>query len=114
MNRVIIVLLLPVAALLSTTAVGPAWSQVDPSPGYATRPFTPQNFHLPEGAGCSGDIARWQAIQDNDYQSGNIGLPIYHRIQSEIAQAAAACSSGQDGKASALVRASRTRHGYPQ
>ena len=81
---------------------------------YATQSHTPQGFHLPDGAGCSGDVARWQAIQDNDYRGGNIGLPIYHRIQNEIAQAAAACAAGHDAQATALIHASRARHGYPQ
>lgn len=101
------------AAILPLTA-SLAHGQTDPSPGYATRPFTPKDFHLPEGSGCSADVARWQAIQDNDYRSGNIGLPVYHRIQNEISQAAAACSGGRDAQASAMVRASRARHGYPQ
>lgn len=101
-------------ALVLPLATSGARSQTDPSPGYATQPFTPKNFHLPEGSGCSGDVARWQAIQDNDYRSGNIGLPVYHRIQSEIEQAAAACSGGRDAQASAMIRASRARHGYPQ
>ena len=103
------------AALMMLLQAAPgAGAQTDPSPGYATRPFTPQNFHMPEGSGCAGDVARWQAVQENDYSSGNIGLPIYHKIQAEISQAAAACSAGHDAQASAMVRQSRARHGYPQ
>ena len=101
-------------AALITAATSAAWGQSDPTPGYATQEFTPPSFRLPEGSGCSGDIARWQAIQENDYHGGNIGLPVYRRIQAEIAQAAAACQAGRDAQASALVRASRIRHGYPQ
>ena len=81
---------------------------------YATQRFTPQDFALPDGQGCSGEVARWQAIQDNDYHSGNIGLPVYRRIQTEIAQAAAACQAGRDTQATAMIHASRARHGYPQ
>ena len=101
-------------ALVLGTSTSPTWSQADPTPGYATQPFTPKTFHLPDGSGCSGEVARWQAIQDNDYHGGNIGLPIYRRIQNEITQAAAACSAGHDAQASAMIRASRARHGYPQ
>ena len=104
-----------VAATLSAAVVSwstQGWAQQDS--GYATQAHTPQNFHLPEGSGCSGDVARWQAIQDNDYHGGNIGLPVYHRIQAEITQAAQACAAGRDAQASAMVRASRARHGYPQ
>ena len=91
-----------------------AQSAADPAPGYATQEFTPRDFRLPEGSGCSGNVARWQAIQDNDYRSGNIGLPVFHRIQNEIGQAAAACAAGRDAQASAMIRASKARHGYPQ
>ena len=105
---------LSAALVILLLAASVASAQTDPSPGYATRPFTPQDFHMPEGSGCAGDVARWQAVQENDYSSGNIGLPIYHKIQGEIAQAAAACSAGHDAQASAMVHQSRARHGYPQ
>jgi hypothetical protein len=98
---------------LTLAAASPLRAQT-PDPSYATQAFTPQGFRLPEGQGCSADVARWQAIQDNDYRGGNIGLPVYRRIHQEIAQAAAACQAGHDAQASALVRASRARHGYPQ
>lgn len=80
---------------------------------YASTPVTPQGFRLPEGSGCQGEIARWAAIQENDYKTGNVGKPVYDQIQGEIAQARAACDAGNSGQASALVRASRARHGYP-
>ena len=107
---VVVASLCAVAMPLAATAQ----SATDPNPNYATQPYTPQGFQLPDGGGCAGDIARWQAIQENDYRSGNIGLPVYHRIQNEIAQAEAACRSGRDTQAAALVRASRAKHGYPQ
>ena len=113
MRRISFVLVCLLAPVLLGSS-GPATAQSDPDPGYATRPYAPQNFQLPEGTGCAGEVARWQAIQDNDYQSGNIGLPVYHRIQAEIAQAATACAAGQEAKASGMIRASRARHGYPQ
>ena len=46
---------------------------------------TPSSFRLPEGAGCSGDIARWQAIQSNDLQTGHVNQTVYDQIQGEIA-----------------------------
>jgi hypothetical protein len=98
------------AALLAAPA---AWAQTDPDGGYATQPFTPQNFTMPGGEGCSGDVARCQAVQANDYSSGNIGLKVYRQIQAEIARADAACRSGRDGEASAMIHASKRRHGYP-
>lgn len=100
-------------AALACVAAAAAQAQTSDR-NYATQRYTPQGFALPEGSGCDGDIARWQAIQENDYHGGNIGLPVYRRIQAEIGQAAAACQAGHDAQASALVRASRARHGYPQ
>jgi hypothetical protein len=74
---------------------------------------TPTSFRLPGGAGCSGDVANWQAIQDNDLQTGHVTQSVYDQIKGEIAQAAAACSAGRDAEARAMVRASKMRHGYP-
>lgn len=99
---------------MSLGAVSPAGAQsADPERGYATQSFTPKGFRLPGGEGCAGDVARWTAVQDNDYASGNISLAIYHQIQAEIARAQSACEGGQDARARALVRDSKRRHGYP-
>jgi hypothetical protein len=92
---------------------GTAAAQRDLPKGYATQPFTPHNFRMPEGSGCAGEIARWRAIQDNDYASGNVGLKVYNQIQGEIARAESACAAGRDAEARALVEGSRRRHGYP-
>lgn len=82
--------------------------------GYGIQAYTPRDFRLPEGAGCSGDIARWQAVQANDYASGNVNLRVYNQIQNEIARAAQACSARHDGEARRLIASSKARHGYPQ
>ncbi len=74
---------------------------------------TPSSFRMPSGGGCKGDVARWAAIQDNDLKSGHVSPSVYKKIQAEIAAARAACDAGQGAKASALVRASRLRNGYP-
>jgi hypothetical protein len=74
---------------------------------------TPTNFRLPEGTGCAGDVARWRAIQDNDLNTGHVSRSVYDRIKVDIDSAAAACAAGRSGEASAMVRASRLRNGYP-
>ena len=74
---------------------------------------TPSTFRMPEGGGCSGDVARYRAVIDNDVTSGNVNQSVSNTINDEIDQAAAACSAGKDGEARALVRASKSRHGYP-
>ena len=81
---------------------------------YGVQRYTPKNFRLPDGTGCAGDVARWQAVQANDYASGNVNLRIYGEIQGEIARAAAACAAGRDAESRKLVATSKSRHGYPQ
>ena len=76
--------------------------------------YTPKDFRLPDGSGCAGDLARWQAVQANDYASGNVNLRIYNQIQAEIADAAAACQEGRDAQSRKLIASSKARHGYPQ
>jgi hypothetical protein len=74
---------------------------------------TPSNFRLPEGQGCSGDISRFRAVQDNDLQTGHVNRQVYDRIRGEIDQAASLCSSGNDAGARAALSATKRRYGYP-
>jgi hypothetical protein len=73
----------------------------------------PPNFKLPEGSGCSGDIARYRAVQDDDLAMGQIAQSVYNQIHGEIEAAERACAAGHDKEASAMILASRKRHGYP-
>lgn len=75
--------------------------------------ITPSNFRLPEGAGCTGDIARFRAIQANDLETGHTTKPVYDQIEAEMKKAEAMCASGNSGGASAHVRATKSRFGYP-
>ena len=101
-------------ALLPVSGGARAQSQDAVPRGYAVQPFTPKDFKLPDGNGCAGDLARWQAVQANDYAGGNVSLKVYNQIQNEIDRAAAVCAAGQDAAARKLVAASKARHGYPQ
>jgi hypothetical protein len=74
---------------------------------------TPAGFRLPEGAGCSGDIARFRAVQDNDLQTGHVNSAVYDRIKVEVDQAAAQCAAGNDAGARASLAATKRRFGYP-
>jgi hypothetical protein len=74
---------------------------------------TPQGFRLPEGAGCSGDIARFRAVQDNDLSTGHVNQSVYNRIKTEVDQAASACAAGNDGGARGMLTATKRRFGYP-
>ncbi len=75
--------------------------------------MTPQNFQMPSGEGCAGDIARYRAIQDNDLAMGHVAKSVYNQIKKEIAEAETQCSEGHEAEARATILASRQRHGYP-
>ena len=108
MKAVLAPLLLSLA-LAGCNASAPVASAVQP----ASTNITPPDFKLPEGRGCSGDVARWQAIQENDLNMGHVNQKVYDEIQREITAAASACQAGRDSEARAMVSASRRRHGYP-
>ncbi|WP_374547228.1 hypothetical protein [Rhodoblastus sp.] len=64
-------------------------------------------------AGCADEIARYRAIQDNDFATGNVNKDVHAQIQTEIAEAERACAAGDQLRARYLLRASKERHGYP-
>ncbi|MEK4033228.1 hypothetical protein WOC76_18045 [Methylocystis sp. IM3] len=76
-------------------------------------PPRPSSLERPEGAGCAGPVSRYRSVIENDLSMGHVDPGVYRQIQGEISEAAAACAAGQDGKAAALLRASKVRHGYP-
>lgn len=91
-----------------TTAEAPA-----PKPEPRGVSITPSTFKLPEGTGCSGDVARFRAIQANDLETGHTTQSVYNQIEAEMKKAEALCAAGNSGGASAHVRATKSRFGYP-
>ena len=83
------------------------------APPAARLSYTPSDFQMPAGAGCTGDILRWRAVQENDRKMGQVNDAVYAEIAGEIDRAAEACRAGRDGEARAMVQASTRRHGYP-
>lgn len=103
--------LLALGACQSTaTAPAPAAAAKEEPRGVTV---TPANFRLPEGAGCTGDIARFRAIQANDLETGHTTKKVYDEIEAEMKKAETLCANGQGGAASAHVRATKSRYGYP-
>ncbi|MBI1867147.1 MAG: hypothetical protein HYS06_02425 [Methylocystis sp.] len=106
-------MLLPLAALAALGLAG-CNSGAAPADLAANAPnVAPGDVRLPEGAGCSGAVARYRAITDNDLAMGHVNRSVYDQIQGEISDAASACSAGRDARAVSLLHASRARHGYP-
>jgi hypothetical protein len=85
--------------------------QADPKPGSIS--VTPPGFQLPAGGSCSGEIARYRAIQQNDFAMGHVAQSVYSQIKNEIAGAERECSAGHDAQSRAMIIASKKRHGYP-
>jgi hypothetical protein len=107
---------LAVLALALASAACNSAKAPEPPPATSlarTRSVTPADFKLPEGSGCSGAVARYRAIQDNDLAMGHVNQGVYDQIAREIAEAESACAAGQDGRAQSLIHASKSRHGYP-
>lgn len=100
------------AALALSACNAPRAPQVGPSP-VAPLPDTAGGYQTPGGSGCAGAVARYQAVVDNDLRMGHVNRSVHAQIQSEISEASGACSSGQDARAVSLIRASKSRHGYP-
>jgi hypothetical protein len=98
-----------VALILAASAASA--QQSPPVPGSIH--ITPQNFRLPEGGSCSGEIARYRAIQDNDLAMGHVAKSVYNQIKNEIAGAERECAAGHDAKSRSMLTASKQRHGYP-
>lgn len=96
------------------TRSGPATVAYQPPPPQATPNYvTRSDFRLPEGSGCGGEIARFKAVMDNDYSTGNVNPTVHRQVMSELGPADSACASGNDGAALASLRSVKARHGYP-
>jgi hypothetical protein len=100
---------LPLAACNQSAAPPAQPPQERTSASYVT----PAGFRLPEGTGCSGEIARFRAVQDNDLSTGHVNLSVYNRIKTEVDQAAATCAAGNDGGARSALAGTKKRFGYP-
>jgi hypothetical protein len=106
-------LLIVLAGLLLAACDASAPEPQAAAPAPATSDVTPDNFKMPGGEGCAGDIARYRAIMDNDLSMGHVAKSVYHQIEKEIDEADAQCAAGHEAQARATVVASRKRHGYP-
>ncbi len=73
----------------------------------------PPGLQMAAGDGCAGAIARYRAVQDNDLAMGHVAKSVYNQIKREIEAAEKACAAGQEAKATAMIHASESRHGYP-
>ena len=74
---------------------------------------TPSTFRLPEGSGCTGEVARYRAVMANDLETGHVTRAVHDRVVAEIDRAASACSAGHDAEAVRMIHATKAKFGYP-
>lgn len=72
-----------------------------------------QDTPLSEGGSCSGDIARYRAIQEQDIKMGHVAKSVYNKIKGEIAAAEVECNNGHEAHARQMILVSKKKHGYP-
>ena len=103
---------LPLAMLAACNTPAP---QAPSQANYQNLPagVAPAGFALPTGSGCEGDIARFQAIIDNDLASGHTTQRVHDAVSGDLKKAQTACAAGRSGEASSMVTATRKRFGYP-
>ena len=97
-------------ALAACQSAGPPPA---PSPENAPTGVTPNTFRMPSGAGCSGEVERFQAVIDNDLATGHTTKGVHTRVSAEIDGARRTCAAGNDGAATGQIRATKARFGYP-
>ncbi|WP_342360869.1 hypothetical protein [Terrarubrum flagellatum] len=85
-----------------------------PPPGSAPNGVTPSTFSMPSGGGCAGEVARFQAVIDNDLETGHTIKRVHEAMSAEIAHARTTCQSGNDGGAIAQLNATKAKFGYRQ
>jgi hypothetical protein len=93
-------------------ASGPAPTASVPAPSSGPAGVTPANFSLPTGSGCAGEVARFQAVMDNDLSTGHTTKGVWDEVNAQIAQARATCAAGNDAAAIAQINATKGRFGY--
>ncbi|MGD9544462.1 MAG: hypothetical protein AB7F41_00710 [Methylocystis sp.] len=106
-------LLAACAAAMSAGCNAARQPQIVPSGPGGPPPGRMSEAPPPGAPGCAGAVARYRSVVDNDLSMGHVNRSVHAQISNEIAEAASACSSGQDGRALSLLRASKSRHGYP-
>lgn len=105
--------LLATALCLALAACQSAGPPPAPSPEQAPTGVTPNTFRMPTGSGCGGEIERFQAVIDNDVQTGHTTRNVHVRVSAEIEKARATCSGGNEAGALSQLRATKSKFGYP-
>jgi hypothetical protein len=63
-------------------------------------------------SGCTGAIAQFQAVIDNDVKVGHLNKSVHNRIAPELGGVSATCRAGRDAEAMRALAALKSRYGY--
>ncbi len=101
------------ALLLSACQTPSGGPPPAPPPSQAAPGVTPNTFRMPSGTGCSGEVERFQAVIDNDLDTGHTTKSVHDRVSGEISRARSACAAGNEAGAIGQIRATKAKFGYP-
>lgn len=99
-------------AALALAACQSSGTPPAPSPSNAPAGVTPSTFRLPTGGGCSGEVERFQAVMDNDLNTGHTTKGVHTQVSAEIATARSTCSGGNEAGAIGQINATKGKFGY--
>ncbi len=105
-------LIIATAAAILLAACNSSGPPPAPSPSSAPAGVTPNTFSMPTGSGCAGEVARFQAVMDNDISTGHTTKGVYDRITAEIATARSTCAAGNEAGAIGQLNGTKAKFGY--
>src|ERR1700761_574353 len=103
-------ILFPLAVLGLAVALG-GCNETNGGPGpVVSAPIGPTAYKLPPGAGCTGEIDRFQSVLKADLDTANAAQKVYDDIQRDLTRAASACEAGREGEARSIIAATKAKH----
>lgn len=66
----------------------------------------------PASGACANLIAEFEAVINNDAETGNLDKSVYRRIVAELTPVKRSCAAGHDAEAGRALLSVKSRHGY--
>lgn len=105
-------ILLPLAVLGLAAMLGGCNETTGGAGPVVSAPIGPTAYKLPPGAGCTGEINKYQEVLKQDLDTGNVAQSVYDAIQRDLTRAASACEAGRESEARSIIAATKAKHGY--
>ena len=101
------------AAILALPLIAAALAACNRTSAAPPAGAIPAAVQAPGGAGCSGEIARFQAVLKSDVETGNVSRKVSERAEPQLNRASSACAAGRDEEAGAILASTKRQFGYP-